>query len=93
MTESAKKVWVQLRAELIVTWHDIHNPDKFYNGFRIDKAKEIAECQLEYDLIKGELRISLEDMLLKSDAECLQILRQKDLDKIKQLLETEHDVK
>jgi hypothetical protein len=93
MTESQQKVWVQLRAELIVTWHDIHNAGKFYNGFSYNKAKEIAESQLEYDLIKGDLRISLEDMLLKSDAECLQILRQKDLDKIKQLLETEHDVK
>lgn len=93
MTESAKKVWVQIRAELIVRWEEIHNPGKYINGFSFNKAKEIAEHQLEYDLIKGDLRISVEDLLLKSDIECLDILRQKDLDKIKQILKAEHDVK
>jgi hypothetical protein len=93
MTESLQKVWVQLRAELIVEWHNLHNPNKFRGGFSFNSAIEIAEQQLEYDLIVGDPRISLEDMLLKTDAECHEILRQKQLDKIKELLKAEHDVK
>ena len=93
MTQSQKNIWIQIRAELIIDWHNIHNPGKFNGGFSCLAAKEIAEHQLDYDLINGELRISLEDMLLKSNEECLEILKQKDLDKIKQILKSEHDVK
>lgn len=87
MTEQAKKVWVQIRAELICKWHEINNPGKFINGFNYNTAKEIAEHQLEYDLMQGALRISVEDLLMKSDEECLEILRQKDLDQIKKLIQ------
>jgi hypothetical protein len=87
MTEAAKKVWVQIRAELIVTWHNIHNPGKFINGFSYKKAIEIATDELELDLLKGELRISIDDLLLKSDIECLEILQKNKAKQIKIFLE------
>lgn len=86
MTESAKKVWVQIRAELIVTWHDINNPNMFIGGYSYDKALDIAKHELELDLLTGELRISIEDLLLKSDIECLDILHKRNLENIKKLV-------
>jgi len=86
MPAREQKVWIELRAKLIQQWHEIHNPGKFIGGFKYESAVKIAENQLEYDLLKGELRITLEEMLLQTDSDCLHQLEQVNKDKIKELL-------
>lgn len=88
MTESEQKLWIKLRAELIVKFHEINNPGKFVGGYALELAVKIATNQLAYDLKANKLRITLEDMLLKSDEDCLALLRGQMKDKLFEVLTT-----
>lgn len=73
MTPEHKSLWIKLRAEIIKHFQDTRNPNLFVGGFSIEKATERAKNQLEFDLIYGELRITLEEMLLNTPEECVDI--------------------
>ena len=75
MKEENKKVWIALRAEILKNFHDTNNPDVFENGYPLSEAVRIATSQLEADLSFGALRLTFEDMLLKSVDECQEILK------------------
>jgi hypothetical protein len=74
MNESQKNLWVSLRADLIVHFHQKNNRGMFIGGFSKKQALQTAREQLVYDLHRNHLRITLEEMLLNTPDECLLLL-------------------
>lgn len=85
MTESQKDIYISIRAEQIKHFQDTRNGHLFINPYSIEKAKEIAKNQLEYDLERGKLRISLEDLLLEDNETCIRVVRNETINAVKEL--------
>lgn len=73
MTKSEKSIYLKIRAENIKHFQDKHNGHLFVSEYSIEKALAIAENQLNHDLKNGKLRITLEELLLNNDDDCIQI--------------------
>jgi hypothetical protein len=86
MTESQKDIYISIRAEQIKHFQDTRNGHLFINPYSIEKAKEIAKNQLEYDLERGKLRISLEDLLLEDNETCIRVVRNETVNTAKELV-------
>lgn len=86
MPEAHQKIWVKIRAELIVYYHERINPNKFEGGMSLEYATRMAKNHLHYDMTIGELRISLEDMLSLSNDECLDLLENYKKEKVDQMI-------
>lgn len=85
MTESQKDIYISIRAEQIKHFQDTRNGHLFINPYSIEKAKEIAKNQLEYDLERGKLRISLEDLLLEDNETYIRVVRNETINAVKEL--------
>ena len=88
MTESQKDIYISIRAEQIKHFQDTRNGHLFINPYSIEKAKEIAKNQLEYDLERGKLRISLEDLLLEDNETCIRVVRNETVNAAKELVKS-----
>lgn len=66
------QLWVQLRAEVIAHFHQKNNPNINYD---LGMALKVAKHELESDLESGELRITIEDLLLRSESECVTLIQ------------------
>lgn len=86
MSDEHKALYVELRAGVIKHFHDTRNPGRFSKGFDLEFAKGIAKRQLKYDLEKGELRITLEELLLNQNEACVGIIQRHIDRKIKDLI-------
>lgn len=86
MTESQKNIYINIRAEQIKHFQDTRNGHLFNNPYSIEKAKEIAKNQLENDLKRGHLRISLEDLLLEDNETCIRVIRNETINIFKELV-------
>jgi len=76
MTDSHKKIYISIRAEQIKEFHDKNNGHLFNKPYPIERAMETAESQLNYDLSNGgKLRITLEELLLDSNEDCLETFK------------------
>lgn len=76
-------IWIKLRAETIKHFHDTHNKDKFIGGYPLDFATILAEHEIG---IFDTPILSLDEMLLLSLDECVDIAIQRNIDKTKELL-------
>ena len=74
MTTLEKTIYINIRAEQIKHFEDTRNGHLYNKPYSIEKAKEIAEFRLNNDLERGELRISLEDLLLEDNETCIRIV-------------------
>ena len=91
MPQKHQDIWVKIRAELIEYAHKSRNPKLFKNNYDRTHAESIARKQLQYDLSKGELRITLDELLGLSKDQCISILakyNQGIMDKIRKYQET-----
>jgi hypothetical protein len=82
-------IWIKLRAETIKHFHDTHNKDKFIGGYPLDFATILAEHEIGvvYDNPFLDTPIlSIDEMLLLSLDECVEIAIQRNIDKTKELL-------
>jgi hypothetical protein len=86
MTESQKNIYINIRAEQIKHFQDTRNGHLFNNPYCIEKAKEIAKNQLENDLERGQLRISLEDLLLEDNETCIRVIKNETINAVKELV-------
>jgi len=85
MTKSQRNIYINIRAEQIKEFQDKTNGHLFTKPYSIDMAKEIAERQLNYDLSKGLLRITLDELLLNDNDTCIAIHHSKTLQLAKTL--------
>jgi hypothetical protein len=73
MTDSHKKIYISIRAEQIKEFHDKNNGHLLNKPYPIERAMETAESQLNYDLSNGgKLRITLEELLLDNNEDCIE---------------------
>lgn len=70
-----RKVYLDIRAEQIKHFQDTRNGHLFINPYSIEKAREIAENQLNCDLQNGKLRISIQELLLDDNETCIETTR------------------
>lgn len=76
-------IWIKLRAETIKHFHDTHNKDKFIGGYPLEFATILAEHEVgAFDTPI----LSIDEMLLLSLDECVEIAIQRNIDKTKELL-------
>jgi hypothetical protein len=76
MTDSHKKIYISIRAEQIKEFHDKNNGHLLNKPYPIERAMETAESQLNYDLSNGgKLRITLEELLLDTNEDCLETFK------------------
>lgn len=76
LTSTERKIYLDIRAEQIKEFQDRENGHLFIKPYSIDLARKIAENQLNNDLEAGNLRISLDDLLLLNNNTCIDILEQ-----------------
>lgn len=87
MTYSERKIYIQIRAEVIKHWHDTRNAGKFTgDGFCINHAKKLAEKELSADLQAGYFRITIDELLLLSLEECCTLIQSRNQKFVKLLL-------
>ena len=81
MTNKEKEIYINIRAEQIKHFQDTRNGHLFTKPYSIELAKQVAENQLNCDLERGELRITLEELLLNSNDEtCISMIRSKQVE-------------
>lgn len=85
MTTKEKEIYINIRAEQIKHFQDTRNGHLFNKPYSIELAKQIAENQLKYDLKAGKLRITLEELLLNDNETCISSIRNKVIEKAKEL--------
>ena len=73
MTEIEKQIYIKQRAIQIKRFQDTRNGHLLTKPYDIEKAIQIAKNQLETDLKKGGLRITLDELLTFDDETCIQI--------------------
>ena len=76
-------IWIKLRAETIKHFHDTHNKDKFIGGYPLDFATILAEHEVG---VFDTPILSIDEMLLLSLDDCVEIAIQRNIDKTKELL-------
>lgn len=76
MNQIERNIYIKQRAIQIKHHQDKVNGHNFVKPYPIEKAIKIAENQLNYDLQRGHLRISLDDLLLLDDDTCNEIIAQ-----------------
>ena len=86
MNKEHQEIWIKLRAEVIKHFHDTENADKFKGGFSIFVATKIAEAELENSLKDKFFVLTIEEMLLLSLDECVELVHERLLNKFKELL-------
>lgn len=85
MNKSERNIYINIRAEQIKEFQDKNNGHLFTKPYSIEMAKEIAERQLNYDLSKCKLRISLDELLLNDNETCIETFNNKTLELAKTL--------
>lgn len=75
MRNKDKAIYIKIRSECIKQNEDTVNGGKFINEFSIQKAEEVAQSDLEIDLLHNELRITLDELLLYSVSDCILIAK------------------
>ena len=92
MSETEKKIYINIRAEVIKHFHDTRNAGKFKGeGFCINHALKLAEKELNADIKAGYMRITLDELLLNSLEDCCQLIQQRNQKFVKLLLEIENE--
>jgi hypothetical protein len=86
MKEEHHPIWVKLRAELIKHFHDKFNPGKFRYGFDMLYAIKIAESELKNSLVDSEFIITIDELLLYTLDECLEIITERQSAFIKKII-------
>ena len=76
-------IWIKLRAEVIKHYHDTFNKDKFIGGYPLDFAKLLAEHEVGVYEIPI---LSLNEMLLLSLDECVELANERTFEKKKELI-------
>lgn len=80
-------LWIKLRAEVIKHFHDTYNPDKFTGqGYNMLYAIKVAESELKNSIIDQNFIISLDEMLLNSLDECVELVVKRQNEYIKRLI-------
>jgi hypothetical protein len=74
MNEIEKNIYIRQRAIQIKQRQDKVNGHLFVNPYPIEDAMKIAENQLNCDLKRGQLRITLDELLLLDDDTCNEII-------------------
>lgn len=72
LTESERKIYLDIRAEQIKEFQDRENGHLFLKPYSIELARSIAQQQLDSDIEYGKLRISLQDLLLLNNETCIE---------------------
>jgi len=85
MNKAERNIYINIRAEQIKEFQDKNNGHLFIKPYSIELARETAERQLDYDLSKGKLRISLEELLLNNNETCMETFNNKTLELAKTL--------
>jgi hypothetical protein len=85
MNKAERNIYINIRAEQIKEFQDKNNGHLFIKPYSIELATETAERQLDYDLSKGKLRISLEELLLNNNETCMETFNNKTLELAKTL--------
>jgi hypothetical protein len=87
MTSSHKKIYISIRAEQIKEFHDKNNGHLLNKPYPIERAMETAERQLNYDLSNsGKLRVTLDELLLDSNEDCLKTFNYNTIKLAKQII-------
>lgn len=86
MKEEHHPIWIKLRAEVIKHFHDKFNEGKFTCGFNMLYAIKIAESELKNSLIDGDFLITIDELLLYSLDECLEIVTHRQSEFIKKII-------
>ena len=73
LNESQKKFYIDVRAEQIKEFQDRENGHLFKQPYSLEAAKAIAAHQLDCDIVKGKLRVPLEDLLFQDNDTCREI--------------------
>jgi hypothetical protein len=75
MKEEHHPIWVKLRAEVIKHFHDTYNAGKFNKiGFDMSYAIKIAQSELKNALINGNFLLTIDEMLMCTLDECVQLV-------------------
>lgn len=85
MNKKEKELYIRIRAEQIKDFQDRHNGHLMKEPYSMELAKEIAETQLNEDLYNNRLRISLEELLLNTDSDCIDIIQNRQIEYAKQI--------
>jgi hypothetical protein len=85
MTEKEKEIYLNIRAEQIKHFHDTRNGHLLKEPYSLDRARAIAENQLTYDLYQGELRLTLDELLLNDNETCIFIAQQRQIEFAKKI--------
>jgi hypothetical protein len=78
-----KQVWVRLNAERLV-----YDSQKGKEPITLRKATELSEKQYDHDLRNGELRVSLEELLIADPEELHQLYHMRNKQRIKNFVKT-----
>ena len=73
LNEAQRQFYITVRAEQIKEFQDRENGHLFKEPYPLEKATAIAAHQLDCDIVKGKLRVPLEDLLLRDNDDCRQI--------------------
>jgi hypothetical protein len=80
-------LWIKLRAEVIKHFHDTHNIDKFTGqGYNMLYALKVAESELKNCITDQDFIISLDEMLLNSLDECVELVISRQNEHIKRII-------
>ena len=84
MKKQNHPTWVKLRAEVIKHFHDTYNKGKI--NFSMPYAIKLAEAELKNSLSNGLFILDIEEMLLLSLDTCVELARERQTWKLKNLL-------
>ncbi len=84
MKKAHRIIYLGIRAEQIKERQDKENGHLYTKPYAIELAMEIASNQLEFDLKRKQLRISLDQLLLLTNEECNAIIDQSAIDRAKE---------
>lgn len=79
-----KELYIKLYSGVVKHYHDTRNAGKFRNGYSIDDARKVVMRQINSP--DGPL-ISLEDLLLNQNEQCLDIIQKNLSARIKNVLQ------
>jgi hypothetical protein len=90
MTKEQKEIYLNIRAEQIKYFQDTRNGHLFNTPYSLEHARIVAEQQLQIDLSRGMLRISLDELLMNDNEACLEIAHERQIEIVKKLDNTRH---
>jgi hypothetical protein len=66
-----QKIHIQINAEVIKRFHDTRNEGKFISDFPYEQALKNATIELKNDLIRGDMTITIDELLSYSIDDCV----------------------